>query len=36
MSVWALGVHIGHDRGACLVKDGIVMVSVPQERIDRI
>ena len=36
MSVWALGVHIGHDRGACLVKDGIVMVSIPQERIDRI
>lgn len=36
MSVWTLGVHVGHDRGACLVKDGIVMVSIPQERIDRI
>ncbi|MCM1222662.1 MAG: hypothetical protein NC548_50200, partial [Lachnospiraceae bacterium] len=36
MSIWALGIHIGHDRGACLVKDGIVMVSIPQERLDRI
>ena len=35
MSVWSLGIHIGHDRGACLVKDGKVIVSIPQERLDR-
>lgn len=36
MSVWSLGIHIGHDRGACLVMDGKVMISIPQERLDRI
>lgn len=36
MSVWSLGIHIGHDRGACLVKDGKVIVAIPQERLDRI
>lgn len=36
MAIWSLGVHIGHDRGACLVKDGIVVVAIPQERLDRI
>lgn len=36
MSIWSLGIHIGHDRGACLVMDGKVMISIPQERLDRI
>lgn len=36
MGVWSLGIHIGHDRGACLVKDGKVVVAIPQERLDRI
>lgn len=36
MSVWSLGIHIGHDRGACLVRDGKVIVTISQERLDRI
>lgn len=36
MSIWSLGIHIGHDRGACLVKDGEVIAAIPQERLDRI
>lgn len=36
MSIWSLGIHIGHDRGACLVKDGKVIVAISQERLDRI
>ncbi len=36
MNVWSLGIHIGHDRGACLVKNGKVIVAISQERLDRI
>ena len=32
----ALGIHIGHDRGACIIKDAKVLACIPQERIDRI
>ena len=31
-----LGVHVGHDRGACLIKDGKIIASLAQERLDRI
>lgn len=31
----ALGIHIGHDRGACLIKDGKVIAALAQERLDR-
>lgn len=32
----SLGIHIGHDRGACLIKDGKVIAALAQERLDRI
>lgn len=32
----SLGIHIGHDRGACLIKEGKVIAALSQERIDRI
>lgn len=32
----ALGIHIGHDRGACLIKNGEVIAALAQERLDRI
>lgn len=32
----ALGIHVGHDRGACIIKDGKVIASLANERIDRI
>ena len=32
----ALGIHIGHDRGAAIIKDGIVIGAIAQERLDRI
>jgi carbamoyltransferase len=32
----SLGIHVGHDRGACLIKDGKVIASLSQERLDRI
>jgi carbamoyltransferase len=31
-----LGFHIGHDRGAALIKDGTVIGAISQERIDRV
>lgn len=31
-----LGIHVGHDRGACLIKDGKIIASLAQERLDRI
>ncbi len=31
----SLGIHIGHDRGACLIKDGKVIAALAQERLDR-
>lgn len=32
----ALGIHIGHDRGAALIKDGVVIAAISQERLDRV
>lgn len=32
----SLGIHTGHDRGACIIKDGKVIVAISQERLDRI
>jgi carbamoyltransferase len=32
----ALGIHVGHDRCACVIKEGTVICSVAQERFDRI
>ena len=32
----ALGIHIGHDRGACIIKEGRVIAAISQERLDRI
>lgn len=31
-----LGIHVGHDRGACLIRDGEVIAALAQERLDRI
>lgn len=31
----ALGIHVGHDRGACLIKDGKVIAAIANERLDR-
>lgn len=30
-----LGIHVGHDRGACLIKDGNVIAAIANERLDR-
>ena len=35
-TIYSLGIHIGHDRCAALVKDGRLIASIAQERIDRI
>jgi len=32
----SLGIHIGHDRGAALIKDGKLVGAIAEERIDRI
>lgn len=32
----SLGIHIGHDRGAALIKDGILVGAIAEERLDRI
>lgn len=32
----ALGIHMGHDRGVALIKDGTVIGAIGQERIDRV
>lgn len=34
--IYSLGIHIGHDRCAALVKDGKLIASIAQERIDRV
>lgn len=36
MSNIALGINIGHDQGAAIVKDGYLLAAIAQERIDRI
>lgn len=32
----ALGIHMGHDRGVAIIKDGTVIGAISQERLDRI
>lgn len=32
----SLGIHVGHDRGACIIRDGKVLAALANERIDRI
>lgn len=34
-SRFALGIHIGHDRGAALVRDGHIIAQIAEERLDR-
>lgn len=34
--MWVLGVNLSHDRSACLMQDGAVVVAVEEERLDRI
>jgi carbamoyltransferase len=36
MPNYSLGIHVGHDRGVALVKDGMLIGAIAQERIDRI
>lgn len=31
----ALGIHVGHDRGACLIINGRVIAAIANERLDR-
>ena len=31
----ALGIHVGHDRGACLITNGRVIAAIANERLDR-
>lgn len=35
MSMYHLGVNLGHDRAATLVRDGEIVVAIQQERLDR-
>jgi carbamoyltransferase len=32
----ALGIHIGHDRSVCIIKEGKVIAALAQERVDRV
>lgn len=32
----ALGIHVGHDRWACIIIDGVVQACLANERIDRV
>ncbi len=36
MSNWILGLNLGHDRSACLLKDGEIFIAIEEERLDRI
>lgn len=36
MNKIALGIHVGHDRGACLIINGKVVAAIANERLDRI
>jgi carbamoyltransferase len=36
MSAWHLGLNLGHDRSAALVRNGEVAVAIHQERLDRL
>ena len=33
---YILGVHIGHDRGAAIVHEGLVLSAIAEERLDRV
>ena len=33
---YVLGLNLSHDRAACLVKDGKMIVAIEEERLDRI
>jgi carbamoyltransferase len=33
---WTLGIHLGHDRAASIVKDGILHAHIAEERLDRL
>lgn len=35
MSMYHLGINLGHDRAAALVRDGEVVIAIQQERLDR-
>ena len=35
MSIWILGIHDGHNCGASLICDGVVIASVNEERLSR-
>lgn len=35
MSAFHLGINLGHDRSAAIVKDGEIVVAIQQERLDR-
>lgn len=36
MTKWILGLNLGHDRSACLLKNGEIFVAIEEERLDRI
>ncbi|MDO5399234.1 MAG: hypothetical protein Q4G33_15055, partial [bacterium] len=36
MKKLSLGIHVGHDRGACIIQNGKVLAALANERIDRI
>ncbi len=36
MANYSLGIHTGHDRGAAVVRDGVVIAMIAQERLDRV
>lgn len=36
MDLYALGINVGHDRGAALIKNGLLLGAIAQERVDRI
>ena len=36
MPVFCLGFHIGHDRGASLIKNGTIVAAIAEERLDRV
>jgi hypothetical protein len=36
MSDYHLGINMGHDRSAVVVRDGQILIAIEQERLDRI
>ena len=35
MALYSIGIHIGHDRSAALIKDGELVAAIAEERLDR-